>query len=344
MTRFLPAALILAACAATPAPERLSARWIAFETGTDASLRGIDAVDARTVWATGSNGTVLRTTDGGATWNVTRIAGFETGELRDVHALDAERAYVLCVTRPASVLYTDDAGATWNELYRSPQPDAFLDSFTFFDDQHACLFGDPIGGAFLLLTSSDGGANWTAARDVPAAHSEEAAFAASGTCVVSHGAKHAWIGTGGGSTRVLRSTDGGQTWRAAATPMAAGKNTTGIYSIAFRDALHGVVVGGDYTAPASIERNAAYSRDGGVTWMPVEPNVAPRGHRAAVGWVPGRERTLVTVGRGGSDYSLDDGKSWMALGEEGYYALAFAPSGAVWAVGSKGRAARLVID
>ena len=82
---------------------------------------------------------------------------------------------------------------------------------------------------------------------------EEAAFAASGTCVVSHGAQHAWIGTGGKSTRVLRSVDGGASWTASAAPMLSGKNTTGIYSVAFRDAQHGVVVGGDYTTPEAAE-------------------------------------------------------------------------------------------
>ena len=61
-------------------------------------------------------------------------------------------------------------------------------------------------------------------------------------------------------------------------------------------------------------------------------------------YVAGRERTLVTVGRAGSDYSLDDGATVRALAGEGYYAVGCGPTGDVWAAGSEGRAARLVIE
>jgi hypothetical protein len=61
-----------------------------------------------------------------------------------------------------------------------------------------------------------------------------------------------------------------------------------------------------------------------------------------VAWVPGRRDTLVTVGSSGTDYSLDGGRTWTPLGQDGYYALSFAPTGEGWAVGSDGRAAQLV--
>jgi hypothetical protein len=344
MKHLVPVLCLLAACAAT-GPSELVARWEASETGSAASLRGIFVVDADTVWATGSGGTVLRTVDGGVSWTRIEVPGFETGELRDVHAFDSEHAYVLCVTEPASVLRTRDGGATWQELYRSPHETAFFDSFTFFDAEHACLFGDPIDGVFTVLTTDDGGESWNelTSAELPEASAGEAAFAASGTCVVSHGATHAWIGTGGQRTRVLRSTNGGRSWRASETPMVAGGDATGIYSVAFRDERNGVVVGGSYLHPDATERNAACSADGGITWTAVPPADSPRGHRAAVLYVPGQARTLVAMGRTGSDYSLDDGHTWRALGDEGYYALGAAPTGEIWAVGAEGRAARLVV-
>jgi len=340
MRNSILASVLLAACAAPPAPPITGAFWEPVSTGSSASLRGVHAVDAEIVWATGSGGTVLRTTDGGRFWT-----SFLVGpglDIRDVHAFDAQTAFVLVVTEPASILRTVDGGETWQEAYRSPHEEAFLDSFTFLGDERVVVFGDPIDGTFLVLRTEDGGKSWNPAASLPAAREGEAAFAASGTCVVSVG-ERVWIGTGGLASRVLRSTDGGETWEAVPSAMISGEPTTGIYSVAFRDANHGVVVGGDYTKPDEAHRNAAYTTDGGVTWTSVSAGDLPRGQRAAVAWVPGRRNTLITVGRTGTDYSLDGGRTWLPLNEDGYYALSFAPTGEGWAVGADGRVARLAI-
>ena len=208
---------------------------------------------------------------------------------------------------------------------------------------YAEVIGDPIEGSFLVLRTADGGHTWTPAPSVPPPREGEAAFAASGTCVVSSGADHAWIGTGGSASRVLRSTDGGRSWEAVPATVVSGQPTTGIYSVAFRDPFHGVVVGGDYTRPEETYRNAAFTRDGGVTWQSVPAGAAPRGQRSAVAWVPGLANTLVAAGRTGTDYSTDGGRTWRALGDEGFYALSFAPTGEGWAAGADGRVARLVL-
>lgn len=337
----LLAAMVFSVSLALPPAAVNGDTWQPLTTGVTVSLRGLHAVDENIVWAAGSNGTVLRTTDGGRTWS-----SFSAGaglELRDVHALDAKTAYVLAVSEPAAILRTTDGGETWAELYRSPHPEAFLDSFTFLDRNRAIVFGDPVDGAFLILTTDDGGATWKPAADIPAAHTGEAAFAASGTCVVSVGGR-AWIGTGGLSSRVLRSTDGGRTWQAVTTPMISGEPTTGIYSVAFGHAGNGVLVGGDYTKPEETTSNAAFTTDGGKTWRGVAEGSRPRGQRAAAAWVPGQGQTVMAVGRTGTDLSRDGGRTWSPLSEQGYYALSFAPGGEGYAVGADGRAARLRWD
>ena len=43
-------------------------RWTVQTSGVTARLRGVSAVSERVAWASGSGATVLRTTDGGATW------------------------------------------------------------------------------------------------------------------------------------------------------------------------------------------------------------------------------------------------------------------------------------
>ena len=143
--------------------------------------------------------------------------------------------------------------------------------------------------------------------------------------------------------RVLRSTDGGKTWDAHGTPMRQGEPTTGIYSVAFRDAKRGVIVGGDYTQPELAGANAAYTKDGGKTWTMSES--PPGGYRSGVVFLPGRMNDLIAVGRAGCSYSTDGGVTWHPLGDgAGYYAVAASPDGEVFAVGSDGRAARLVFD
>jgi photosystem II stability/assembly factor-like uncharacterized protein len=339
--RIAPAFLVVtaafAACSSYQ-PAITEGTWQPVITGSTASLRGIHAVSKDLVWATGNGGTVLRTTDAGLTWKTFNLgSGLD---IRDVHAFDAQTAYVLVVTEPAGIHRTTDGGRSWNELYRSPHEEAFLDSFVFLDHDRIIVFGDPIDGKFLILTSEDGGESWSSSDSIPDAREGEGAFAASGTCVVSSG-EHAWIGTGGLASRVLRSTNAGRTWEVTDSSMISGEPTTGIYSVAFRDADHGILVGGDYTNPENADRNAAFTTDGGVTWTNVPAESLPRGQRASVAWVPGRRDTLITVGRTGTDYSEDSGRTWAPLNDEGYYALSFAPTGEGWAVGADGRAARL---
>jgi photosystem II stability/assembly factor-like uncharacterized protein len=339
MRSLLPALLALTACAAPPSFD--GARWTPLDTGSDASLRGVRALEGGVVWASGSGGTVLRSTDGGATWTRSRVPGPPSTDLRDIEAVDATTAYVISITAPARVLRTSDGGATWETLHESPHAASFFDSLALFEGGGGVVFGDPRDGVFEVLRTDDG-EHWSpvAARALPAAGAGEAAFAASGTCVVTHGARHAWIGTGGARARVLRSTDAGRSWSAAETPLCSGGETTGIYSVAFADALHGVVVGGQYDAPEMSGDNAAWTDDGGVTWRAAD--LPPHGYRSGVVHLPGNARALVAVGRAGCDVSEDGGRTWRALGDgTGYYAVAAAPDGAVYAVGADGRAARL---
>jgi photosystem II stability/assembly factor-like uncharacterized protein len=174
---------------------------------------------------------------------------------------------------------------------------------------------------------------------LPPALPNEGAFAASGTNVAMFG-DHIWIGTGAAEqARVLHSADLGRTWTVAPTPLIAGASA-GIFSIAFRDAQHGVIVGGDYRKEAEAIDNVAVTSDGGVTWALVKETVgvghALSGFRSVVAYVPGTQMTLVAVGPQGSDISTDDGHTWTPIAGPGFHTLSFSPSGRV-AFGAGGR-------
>ena len=109
--------------------------------------------------------------------------------------------------------------------------------------------------------------------------------------------------------RVLYTHDRGRTWKIAETPLASGASA-GIFSVAFRDAKHGVVVGGDYTKEKDAVNNLAVTNDGGATWTLVK---GLNGFRSVVAYVPGMKTALVAVGPSGADYSVDDGRTWIQL-------------------------------
>jgi len=276
-----------------------------------ARLRGVSAVSDRVAWASGSGGTIVRTSDGGATWQRLTIPGAEKLDFRDIDAVSADVAYALSIgSGESSRIYkTIDAGKTWTLQFTNIDPKAFFDAMAFVDANHGVAFSDSVDGQLVILRTDNGGAAWTrvSAAGLPPALDNEGAFAASGTNVAVIGRDHVWIGTSVG--RVLRSTDGGRTWSAATTPIATGPSA-GIFSIAFRDNDHGIVVGGDYRKESEAVDNAAITSDGGKTWTAVK---GLSGFRSVVAYLPGAATTLVAIGPQGADLSTDDGQSWAPL-------------------------------
>ncbi|QDV37575.1 WD40/YVTN/BNR-like repeat-containing protein [Tautonia plasticadhaerens] len=323
------------------------AQWEPQDSGTEARLRGLGVVSRDVAWASGSGGTVLRTTDGGKTWTPRPVPGAPSLDFRDIEAIDADTAHLLSIGEgeQSRIYKTIDGGESWGLQYTNRDPDGFLDAIAFWDAEHGLALGDPVNGRFIVLTTDDGGRNWEPipAEGMPPALPGEAAFAASGTCLVVHGEDDAWFATGGGGVaRVFRSADRGRTWTAHETPVRAGNTASGLFSIAFRDADHGVAVGGDYQEPGKTGGFVALTCDGGKTWR-LAQGEPPSGYRSAVAYVPGLETpTLIAVGPTGSDISVDGGESWRPLGEQGFHAVGFAGADAGWAVGEDGSIARFI--
>ncbi len=244
-------------------------QWALQTSGVTSRLRGVSAVSDRIAWASGADSTVLRTTDGGATWKKLTVTADKV-DFRDIDAIGEKIAYVLSIGNgPASRVYkTTDAGATWTLQFRNEDPKAFYDAMSFWDRNHGIVIGDSIDGQFCIMTTENGGRTWVRVptNALPPALENEGAFAASGTNIALFGKTHAWIGTGAGAkARVLSTADRGRTWRIAETPLSAGASA-GIFSVAFRDARNGVVVGGDYRKENEAVDNLAVTSDGGLTW------------------------------------------------------------------------------
>jgi photosystem II stability/assembly factor-like uncharacterized protein len=306
----------------------------------------VSAVSEQVAWASGAGSTVLRTTDSGLTWQKLNITS-ETLDFRDIDAIDAQTAYAMSIGNgPASRIYkTIDAGKTWTLQFKNDDPKAFLDAMSFWDANHGIAFGDSVEKQFYILTTSDGGHTWSRVppANLPPAQGNEGAFAASGTNIAVFGKSQAWIGTGAATkSRVLRTSDGGRRWQVADTPLASGPST-GIFSIAFRDAKHGVIVGGDYTKETEAVDNLAVTSDGGATWTLVK---GLSGFRSVVAYVPGMKTpALIALGPSGGDYSLDDGRTWKPIDGPGFDTFSFARGKQIgWGAGATGKIGKLMFS
>ncbi|MFH8827716.1 oxidoreductase [Streptomyces lincolnensis] len=342
-------AAALAALTAVPAqaqtPPDRSPHWELKDTASpDVRFRGLAAVDRRTAWVSGTGGTVLRTTDGGASWRNVSPPGAAELQFRDIEAFDARRAVVLAIGEgEASRVYrTDDGGQTWTESFRNTDAKAFYDCLTFFDRRHGLAMSDPVDGKFRILSTGDGGRTWKVLPNtgMPAALEGEAGFAASGQCLVSSGPRDVWLATGGAArARVLHSADRGLTWTASDTPVPAGDPARGVFALAFRDRAHGLAVGGDYRPDRPSPQAAARTGDGGAGWRSATRPVPA--YRSGVAWLPHSRTTALAVGPTGTDLTTDAGRSWRTVDQGSYDTVDCTPDLGCWAAGEQGRVARL---
>lgn len=333
---------------------RSFSQWKVLNLDTKANFRAVHAPSSKVCWIGGSGGTVLRTYDGGEVWDIMKVRDADSLDFRDVHGFNDKTAVVMSAGESekgkARIYRTQDGGDSWQLVYETTQKGVFLDGLDFWDKENGICFGDPVDGRFFILTTQDGGRSWQELPKAnrPVAEAKEAAFAASGTSLITVGKKQVFIGTGGGKMgRVLRSDDQGQTWQASVTPLPAGPSS-GIFGLQFWSGKRGIAVGGDYMNVAEGSPNVLLTRDGGVSWQLVSKATDPVGLKEAVGLYHsefvnygGDQRAtrhkygLVAVGPNGSSYSKDFGKTWAPVSKEPFHATSFAgPAG--YAVGGKG--------
>lgn len=315
-------------------------QWIKQNVNTTASLRGLSVVDEKIVWMSGTGGTVIRTIDGGQSWDVMTVPGAEKLDFRDVEAFDANTAYILSIGNGDSsrIYKTVDGGKTWDLQFKNTNEKAFFDAIACWDKNNCVAMSDPIDRKFVLIQTKDGGKNWIPmdTSKMPEAKEGEAAFAASGTCLIATRANNLYLVSGGSVARFFSSWDRGKTWTVYDTPMTKGMPGSGIFSIATRDGKFVAIVGGNYEKPTTADSNLALSGWYGRTWMSVS---GLSGYRSGVAYID--RNTIIAVGTNGTDVSGDSGKSWKRIGDENLNAIQAKGQEAVWAVGPNGMVVKL---
>jgi len=319
--------------------------WIVQTSGLDTNLRGVSVADTTdgtskthySIWASGSNGVILRSKNDGKNWQQLSIPGGDNLDFRDIESFDEDVAYVMSSGDgdKSRIYKTENGGKNWKLQYSDQRPGFFLDSLACDSETHCFALSDPVDGKFVVLTTNDG-EHWKELprEKMPAALPKEGAFAASGTAIAQCEG-NLFFGTGGPAARVFRSADQGFSWTVAETPLARGSASSGVFSVACNGPDNIVAVGGDYKDPDNARKVAAYSNDSGATWHLAETQ--PGGYRSAVGSFSYGD--FAAVGPNGTDISHDKGMHWMHTDRLNLNAASF-ESTAGWAVGPKGTVAR----
>jgi len=318
------------------------AQWQMQHSGTTADLRGIDNVGSGVAWASGTDGTVLRTEDGGYLWqNCAVPPGAAHLDFRGIQAFDANTAIVMSSGKGdlSRLCKTTDGCQTWKLVFTNPDAGGFWDAINF--DSGGSLLGDPVNGMFTLFHSDDLGSTWTRQINdgLKDRRGSESVFAASNSSLAGQfiGPMFVTGGPGGavlysqvsvwggfeGSPETLREALEGRfnTWDHHSIPVGTASPSAGAFSVATIQSLPQprqpppkilviVVVGGDYTKPDDQTSTAAYSIDQGVSWISAQ--TMPHGYRSAVAY-DAASKTWITVGPNGTDISTDDGRNWRAL-------------------------------
>ena len=271
--RFLLCCLLAAGAMAQSGPRVAS-------SATTENLRGVSSVSEKVAWASGTHGSYLRTTDAGSTWTSAQVPDALELDFRGIVAFSADEAFLLSAGPgdQSRIYHTADAGQHWQLQFKNDNPKGFFDSIAFWDSKHGIALGDPIpdesGKLHFELLVTDDGQTWRAIppSELPEAVAGEGAFAASNSCLAmvhlsgTAPDPNIWFASGGKVARVFHSPDRGQTWQVFNTPILHSPDSAGIFSIAFRDPLHGVIAGGDYKRPKDDGPNLAFTTDGGQTW------------------------------------------------------------------------------
>ena len=341
-------------------------------SGTTQLLIAVSPVDSRVVWAAGTGGTYVVTTDGGKHWKSGVVPGAESLQFRDVQGVSDQTAYLMSIgnnTTDFRIYKTEDGGAHWKIQFTNELANAFYDCFAFWTPDRGIAHSDSVDGVFPDIRTTNGKSWESIAPNMPPALSGEASFSSSGTCITTEGNENAWITTGGSTiARILATRDGGDTWNAYDTPLVSSPSAGGL-SVAFRDPWNGIVGGGDLSTNASAD--VATSNDGGQTWTltkkpPVEGAIFCLAYARGMRLGNGRDadgdddsyygdaddrghdheldRTVVITAEtepnfdsGSAAWTPDEGYTWFKLPNvSGYWAVAFANPHAGWFVGNGG--------
>jgi photosystem II stability/assembly factor-like uncharacterized protein len=283
--------------------------WLNQTSPLDKDLRGVHFHDPQRGWAAGilggldQNGYLVKTTDGGATWQL--YPDLSLGLLQAIYFHDATNGWA--VGADGLILHTNNGGDTWVEQNSGVAVDLWAVGFSTADS------GIAVGRNGTAGYTTDGGATWHFTSDIIGYNLSDLSIIDS---------RNAWVVGNFGA--ILKTADGGRTW----TVVSLG-NYSDLWSVHFTDADNGWAVG--------VAGLTLYTADGGATWQTQTSNtdntlLSVHFATSSVGWIVGRDGTIL--------YTQDGGQTWehQYSGIENWdlYDVYFVDESTGWVVGQFG--------
>lgn len=305
------------------------------DSGRQCSLRGLSVVSDQVIWASGSKGTVVRSTNGGNSFEWITVPGYEDRDFRDIEAFDSNKAIIIAVASPGIILKTKDGGKSWVKVFEDTTAGIFLDAMDFDEEGiNGIVAGDPLPGdnrIYFAMTHNQGESwqNVTGNSTMFATLDGEAMFASSGSNIAYPSA----LITGGKASRIYYN-------GIFELPIIQGTESTGANSIAISpDGRNAVIVGGDFSNDKSNTANCVLVQ---MKKRPIFsiPSTLPLGYRSCVIYT--NKSNLITCGSSGIDRSIDGGKNWINISSASFHVCGKAKKGnTVFLAGTRGRIAKI---
>lgn len=265
--------------------------WQRVKSGTLAWLHSVYFVDDKNGFVVGSNGTILRTDDGGATW--TKADSPTPDNYRDIVFLDEQNGWIICerdilklkTGEPRSyLLRTRDGGETWLAVdFPKNTANTVVTRFILSNDKRK-LWAVGEVGTFYALDGS--GLRWSAKE--------------TSTRFLLHGGaflddKTGWLVGAGGT--LLATDDGGAIWRDNVLQI---ETKPRLNSAFFLNAKQGWAVGSNGTILAT--------NNGGKAWTSQNSETDAVLHdvrfvNEQTGYAAGESGTLLSTNNGGATWT-----------------------------------------
>jgi photosystem II stability/assembly factor-like uncharacterized protein len=297
---------------------------------TNISIRGLSVVDNKVIWASGSKGTVIRSIDGGASFQSIKVNDCSTCDFRDIEAFGVDTAIILSSGDLAKVFKTVDGGKTWKMVMQDTTKNSFFDGMDFFSDgKTGFMYGDPTSKTkngqsfFALYKTQDGGDTWKKMKVNQNLKEGEASFASSGTGLAVLGNDHFAIVSGGKASHIYTLDKNLRHVNKLSPPILQGKESTGINSIAISPNQKSImVVGGDFSDKMNNTGNCFYSQEqfhlkSKTPFVFVAPKTKLSGYKSCVSYL--NDNIVFATGTSGTDVSIDGGANWQKVNDVSYH-------------------------
>lgn len=313
------------------------------QTNTKALIIGLDVWDKNHIWASGTNGNILQSTNGGHSWEAYVYEAVDTLQFRAIKALSATEALVMSSGEGnASQILKFSNKEGWQLLYEMPFEKGFLDAIEILPNGKAIAYGDAIDSNYFILLSDTSLMNWTRVTNTPNAAIGEGGFASSGTNIAVGEKGEVWIGTGAaGQANVLYSKNYGTNWTKIETPMIVGE-AAGITAIRQqKDFLF--ITGGDLAVSDQYTNNLYTTSTNGERW---EALTQPRTKGAFYGAATQKINESIAIiicGPKGADIKLSEDSEWKNLSENDLWTVEFISNNTALIAGRGGYMIRVEI-